>query len=779
MSLIQSAKGALDFGVNDQSGARRMQVRGIAVIIGALVTAGVSFAVLIGLTPIQPDARVTLSAIVINGFFVFAMLWLIGVELRRIFVARRAGKAASRLHVRIVGLFSLIAAIPAIAIAVVASVTLDLGLDRWFEIRTKTIVESSLQVAESYINENAINLRDATINMAYAVDSQRRLYSLDQLGFRHFLTQQAKGRGMLGAFIIRPDGTIVQSAEIDVDNQLPSPPPDALEAAKDGLPVVIPPGVTNLVGSIIKLREIPNAYIYTVRTVDAKVLDAVQLMQQNRAEYTGLEANRTSFQLAFAILYFGLTLIMILSAIWTGIAVANRLVRPIRQLIGAAEEVSEGNLDIRVPVRASDGDVGYLGQTFNGMLGQLKEQRDKLLDANELIDQRRRFSEAVLSGVSAGVMGVDDDGVVTVANRSAAAILGTGETIEPGTKIDSLSPHIASVLDEVRKSDRDDVRKQVTYLDRSGRERVLNVQVTVDREVGAGQRVIEAEFDLDEAPASHTHVITIDDISDLVEAQRSTAWADVARRIAHEIKNPLTPIQLSAERLKRRYGKMVGEDSAVFDQCTDTIIRQVGDIGRMVDEFSSFARMPKPVMERKDLRDTLREATFLVEVSRSDISFERDFDAEELACDFDDRLVGQAFGNIIKNASEAVEARQASDENREDGHILVRAYRNGSREITVDVIDNGKGLPRQNRAKLLEPYMTTREKGTGLGLAIVKKIMEDHGGRLELHDAPADYHGGRGAMVRLVFPAVAQSTSSGNDAEQEIGQTGAQAERTA
>jgi len=779
MSLIQSAKGALDFGVNDQSGARRMQIRGIAVIIGALVTAGVSFAVLIGLTPIQPDARVTLSAIVVNGFFVFAMLWLIGVELRRIFLARRAGKAASRLHVRIVGLFSLIAAIPAIAIAVVASVTLDLGLDRWFEIRTKTIVESSLQVAESYINENAINLRDATINMAYAVDSQRRLYSLDQVGFRHFLTQQAKGRGMLGAFVIRPDGTIVQSAEIDVDNQLPSPPADALEAAKDGLPVVIPPGVTNLVGSIIKLREIPNAYIYTVRTVDAKVLDAVQLMQQNRAEYTGLEANRTSFQLAFAILYFGLTLIMILSAIWTGIAVANRLVRPIRQLIGAAEEVSEGNLDIRVPVRASDGDVGYLGQTFNGMLGQLKEQRDKLLHANELIDQRRRFSEAVLSGVSAGVMGVDDDGVVTVANRSAAAILGTGETIEPGTKIDSLSPHIASVLDEVRKSDRDDVRKQVTYLDRSGRERVLNVQVTVDREVGAGQRVIEAEFGQDEAPASHTHVITIDDISDLVEAQRSTAWADVARRIAHEIKNPLTPIQLSAERLKRRYGKVVGEDSAVFDQCTDTIIRQVGDIGRMVDEFSSFARMPKPVMERKDLRDTLREATFLVEVSRSDISFERDFDDEELACDFDDRLVGQAFGNIIKNASEAVEARQASDENREDGHILVRAHRNGSREITVDVIDNGKGLPRQNRAKLLEPYMTTREKGTGLGLAIVKKIMEDHGGRLELHDAPADYHGGRGAMVRLVFPAAAQTNSSGNDAEQEIGETGAQAERTA
>ena len=754
MPFLQSAKVALDFGIHDRSSARRAQYRGIAVIIGALLTAGVSFAVLIGLTPIQPDNTVTLSAIVINGFFVFALLWLIGVELRRIYVARKAGKAASRLHVRIVSLFTIIAVIPAIAIAVVASITLDLGLDRWFEIRTKTIVDSSLQVAESYINENAINLRDATINMAFALDSQRRLYNLDRAGFSRYLTQQARGRGMLGAFVIRPDGSAIHSADIEVERALPQPPLDALKTAADGRPVIIPPGVTNLVGAIIKLREIPNAYVYTIRTVDADVLEAVQLMQQNRAEYVGLERNRTNVQLAFAILYFGLTLIMVLSAIWTGIAVANRLVRPIRQLIGAAEEVSGGNLDVRVPVRASDGDVGYLGETFNGMLGQLKEQRDEILHATDLIDQRRRFSEAVLSGVSAGVMGVDDNGVITVANRSAALILGTGETIEPGTQLSDLSSHVAEALDEVRRSEREDARKQVNFLDRNGRERVLNVQVTVDREVGGIHE--HASDEAEDAPAEHTHVVTIDDISDLVEAQRSTAWADVARRIAHEIKNPLTPIQLSAERLKRRYGKMVGEDSAVFDQCTDTIIRQVGDIGRMVDEFSSFARMPKPVMEKKDLRETLREATFLVEVSRSNISFERDFDDEELVCMFDDRLVGQAIGNIIKNASEAVEARQAAEaEGRGDGRIKVRAYRQGSEEIAVDVIDNGKGLPRANRAKLLEPYMTTREKGTGLGLAIVKKIMEDHGGRLELHDAPADFDDGRGALVRLVFPVAA------------------------
>jgi two-component system nitrogen regulation sensor histidine kinase NtrY len=552
MSLMQSAKGATDLGIPDRKRVRRSQIRGIVIVMCALVAAGASFAVLIGLTPIQPNNKVTLSAIAVNGIFVFALLWLIGAELYRIYAARKAGKAASRLHVRIVSLFSLIAAVPAIVIAVVASITLDLGLDRWFEIRTKTIVESSLQVAESYINENAINLRDATINMAFALDNQRRLYSLDREGFRRFLTQQARGRGMLGASVIRPDGTVIHSADIKVDRPLPLPPEDALEAAKDGGPVLIPPGVTNLVGAIIKLREIPNAYVYTIRTVDADVLDAVQLMKQNRDEYTGLEANRTNVQLAFAILYFGLTLILLLSAIWTGIAVANRLVRPIRQLIDAAEEVSGGNLEVRVPVRASDGDVGYLGQTFNGMLVQLKGQRDEILRATELIDQRRRFSEAVLSGVSAGVMGVDDDGCVTVANRPAALILGTGEQIEAGTKLTEISPHVAEVLREVRNSGKLDSRKQVAFLDRTGRERVLNIQVTVDREVGSTESERTRDDDM---PVRHTHVITIDDISDLVEAQRSTAWADVARRIAHEIKNPLTPIQLSAERLKRRYGK--------------------------------------------------------------------------------------------------------------------------------------------------------------------------------------------------------------------------------
>ncbi|MEO0543830.1 MAG: PAS domain-containing sensor histidine kinase [Pseudomonadota bacterium] len=717
---------------------------GTIIVLAATVSAVAAFVILIGLTPIQPTETVTAFTIAIIGGFVLALMWLIGIEVRSVVKARRDRKAASRLHVRIVTLFSIIATVPALVIAIVASITLDLGLDRWFEIRTRTIVQSSEQVARSYINENAVNLRDATINMAFALDQQRRLFNLDRNGFRQFVTQQARGRGMLGASVIGLDGNIIYTADIETELPLPLPPQDAVETALNGGPVIIPPGSTNLVGAMIRLREIPNAMLYAIRAVDPEVLDAVRLMQQNRQEYQGLEANRTSLQLAFALLYICLALILLLTAIWTAIAVANRLVRPIRLLINASDEVGSGNLDVRVPVRSSDGDVGYLADTFNSMLGQLKSQRDEILNAKDVIDERRRFTEAVLAGVSAGVLGVDDKQRVTIFNEAVAEVLGVAD-VQPGEDLQKLSPRVASVFGDAYARRISDVNEQVTFIDSTGRERVLNVQVALDMDAVAGK-----------TDGRHTHVVTIDDISNVVEAQRSTAWGDVARRIAHEIKNPLTPIQLSAERIRRRYGKIIPEDDrAVFDQCTDTIVRQVGDIGRMVDEFSTFARMPKPEMALRDLRETVREATFLVEVSRTEFTFEREMPETPLLARYDDRLVGQAVGNVVKNAAEAIDARLAVDPDGPKGHIKVVGRVGGAnnKAIIIDVMDNGRGLPKENRNKLLEPYMTTREKGTGLGLAIVRKIVEDHGGRMALRDAPTGFYDGRGALVRMIFLA--------------------------
>jgi len=727
-------------------GRRLLALPGIIAVVGALLTAAISFAVLVGATPITPNETTTLVIIGFNAAFILFLIALIVREGHRILTARRIGKAASRLHVRIVTMFALVAAIPAIAVAVIASITLNVGLDRWFEIRTKTIVNYSLSIADAYVQENARNLQGTTLSMAYDLDNARSLYHLDRTGFRNFMSQQAVGRALAHAALINADGSFVMTAQTPSEFAMPEPPAGAVETAADGKPVLIEPRTRNIVGAIIKLRELDGLYLYTMRLVDPEVIKAREIVRANADEYRGLEANRRTSQVAIALPYLSLTLIVILSAIWTGIAVADRLVRPIRQLIGAADEVATGNLDVSVPVRQSDGDVASLGDTFNKMLLQLKSQRDEILKAKDLVDERRRFSEAVLEGVTAGVIGVDPFGTITIVNRSAESMLAISAD-SVGQNLSALLPHVGRVFEIARSSKRRVYREQVTFY-RAGAERTFNVQVTIEEG--------------DDQTHEKSYVVTIDDITDLMQAQRSSAWADVARRIAHEIKNPLTPIQLSAERIRRRYGKVITEDREVFDQCTDTIIRQVEDIGRMVDEFSAFARMPKPEMKNIDLREPLREASFLVEVSRHDIAFERDFGSEPLKGTFDNRLLSQAFGNIIKNASEAIDAVER--ENGEAGTIRIKARRDGAM-IRVDVMDNGKGLPRENRQRLLEPYMTTREKGTGLGLAIVKKIVEDHGGRLELHDAPPDFHGGRGAMISILLPAAAEAPSPRQDGE--------------
>ena len=720
--------------------ARRMRLApAILAVVGALLAGAISFVILTGLTGIRPDETVTLSLIVIDAGFILLLVALTGREIVGVLLARQTGKAASRLHIRIVAMFSLVAAIPAIMVAIVASVTLDIGLDRWFEERTKTIVNSSLSIAEAYVRENARNLQGTALSMAYVLDQNRSVYSLDRNGFRRMMTEQAEGRALAHAALINDKGEFLMMADITTGFQMPEPPIEAVETAADGNPVLIEPRIRNIVGSIVKLRQIRDAYLYTVRLVDAEVINARQIVSANANEYGGLEANRTTAQIAFALLYLGMTLIVVLSAILTGIAVADRLVRPIRQLIGAADEVATGNLDVSVPVRSSDGDVGSLANTFNKMIRQLKSQRNDLVTAKDQIDERRRFSEAVLSGVTSGVIGVDSRGEIAILNRSAIEMFALTEKKAVGANLAKVLPHIGKVFEVARKSRRKACREQVTFL-RHGAERTFDIQITVEES--------------DERESGQSYVVTIDDITDLVQAQRSTAWADVARRIAHEIKNPLTPIQLSAERIKRRYGKVITEDREVFDQCTDTIVRQVGDIGRMVDEFSAFARMPKPAMERLDLRDVLHEASFLVEVSRSEIAFERNYGDTALVGLFDSRLMNQAFGNIIKNAAEATEL--AAHERDGGGVIRIEAQRSGE-TITVSIMDNGRGLPTENRQRLLEPYMTTREKGTGLGLAIVRKIIEDHGGTLELHDAPRSFHNGRGAMIRVTVPAAPDS----------------------
>ncbi|MGI9354868.1 MAG: ATP-binding protein [Rhizobiaceae bacterium] len=723
---------------------------GFAVVLLALAFGAASFLILLGLTPLEPTGPVILTVLTINAVFVGIMLLLVIREVRVLLRARRRGRAAARMHIRIVGLFGVVAAFPAIVVAIVAGITLDLGLDRIFDTRTRTIVDNSISVAQSYVGEATSSLNTHAVNMGLFMNRNLDRLRLDPRGFQAMMTAQAKARGLAGVAIVRQDGTTVLESEVPTQQNVPAPEIGMLDLAADGRPACIQPRTQNLVMCAFKLSGFADArYLYAVSAVDSDVLNSIQLMREITQEYETLESGRLPLQIAFALLYVGICLTILLSAIWMGIAVADRLVEPIRRLISAADEIATGNLAVTVPASKSEGELRSLTDTFNSMTSELRSQRDEILDNQEQIDSRRRFTEAVLSGVTAGVIGVSGEGRVAIANTSALRVLADENADIIDADLSEISPELASVLETAKAGSRTDHREQIVIL-RDGEERTLNVQVSGD----TGEE------------HSDSHVITIDDITDLVSAQRTSAWADVARRIAHEIKNPLTPIQLSAERIRRRYGKVITGDREVFDQCTDTIIRQVADIGRMVDEFSSFARMPKPTMIEGDLAEAVREAVFLLKVSNPEITFDVGLGSEPLHARFDTRLLTQAFGNLVKNATEAMEDVGFAE--GEKPHIAIRASSEGGNHF-INVIDNGKGLPAENRQRLLEPYMTTREKGTGLGLAIVGKIIEEHHGTIELCDAPGVSEGGRGAMVRVSIPALHQSeTGDGLSKEREL-----------
>jgi two-component system nitrogen regulation sensor histidine kinase NtrY len=708
---------------------------GLITMVLSLCSGLATYLILTGLTPIVPTHLVVVGMLLINLMLVLAMVIIIAWQVTGLWLARHRQVAGAQLHVRIVSLFSVIAVVPAILLAIFASISLDRGLDHWFSIRTKSIIQNSIDVATAYLQEHGQVIRADTVGMAKDIDEAVELVKLQPQGFGNFLNAQAGIRALPMAYLIDGEGKILATAASVPEFPYKAPPKEAMELAKKGQVIVIAPGQTSLVGAIKSLQNFNDTYLYVVRPVNARVLQQLRATRANVAEYQLLEQRRAGVQVAFGLMYVAVALTLLLSAIWIGMWFANRLVAPIRQLMGAAQQISEGNLAVNVDVRPADGDLAVLGSTFNTMTSELRSQRDELVGANSKLDERRRFTEAVLSGVTAGVVGIGPDGIISLVNRSAETLLEMKEANLTGQPLAKAVPEFAQVLKRAQKQGRRLVTDQIT-LRRRGSERNFAVRVTSEGQDQKAQGV----------------VVTFDDMTELVSAQRSTAWADVARRIAHEIKNPLTPIQLSAERIRRKYGASITKDREVFDQCTDTIIRQVSDIGRMVDEFSAFARMPKPVMERNDVREIVREAVFLFQVSRPEIAFELDLPAKPVVALADRRLLAQAVTNLVKNASEAIDSAVEADPARAGkGSVVAKVRLKGDR-LQITVIDNGCGLPKENRERLVEPYMTTRTKGTGLGLAIVQRITEQHGGTLTLADAPKRNGKIEGASVRIDLP---------------------------
>jgi two-component system nitrogen regulation sensor histidine kinase NtrY len=703
----------------------------------ALLSTFLTFVVLTGLTRIQPTPEVVVSLLLINTATILLLVAIIVREVWQVVQARRRGRAAARLHVQIVSLFSVIAVLPAVLVSIVANVTIDRGFDRLFSGPTREVIQNSVIIARAYMQEHAQLIRGDILGMANDLNHARPLYDQDRKTFKELLTGTATSRDLPGAMLIDKDRNILESAQTGIQLAFAPPPEEFLDKVKETEPEIAVLPEQNYVAAVIRLRAFNDTFLYVARVLDPRVVAQLKQTEASAAEYAEIESRRLGIQVNFALMFAVIALTILTASILIGLNFANWLVAPIRRLMSAASVVSTGDLHVQVPVHRSEGDLAQLGETFNKMTQELRTQRDELVSASDLIDSRRRFIEAVLSSASAGIIGVDASGSVGILNRSAEKLIGHAESETLGHPLSDVLPELDDMMKTAREGTQRLVQGQIT-ISRDGHERNLSVRVSAEQT----------------SQSRDSYIITLDDITELVSAQRTSAWGDVARRIAHEIKNPLTPIQLSAERIRRKFGKVITEDKAIFEQCTDTIVRQVDDIRRMVDEFSRFARMPKPVIEGEDVADTVRQAVFLMRVGHPDIDIEAEIKDDPLRAQFDRRLISQALTNIIKNATEAIEAVPA--ETLGKGRIDVIAARDND-DIVIDVIDNGIGLPKVSRARLLEPYVTTREKGTGLGLAIVGRVLEDHGGRIELHDAADIRPDARGAWMRLRFAVSGQA----------------------
>jgi two-component system nitrogen regulation sensor histidine kinase NtrY len=710
----------------------------------ALVLGIVTFVALAGGAPLGLRPNVVFGLVLSNLFVLLALGSVLAGRLTRVWVERRRGSAGSRLHVRLVLLFSVVAVTPAIVVAVFATFFFDLGIQSWFNDRVRTALQESLQVSRGYLEEHRNNIRADALGMANDLARAGRLLADDPNGFGEVLATQTALRGLTEAVIYEPvTGQVIASAGLMAGFGIPLPPRSVTEQARAGDVVVLGTDDSTRVRAVVSLDSTPALILLIGRPVDPQILDHMNHTETAVAEYNRLDQNRFGLQVTLALIFALVALLVLLAAVLIGLVLANQIARPVGWLILAAERVRAGDLSVRVPEVASGDEVAGLSRAFNRMTGQLAAQRTELMDAYSQIDSRRRFTEAVLSGVSAGVIGLDEQGRIELPNRAASHLLGVDMLAAIGRPLADAVPEFADLMAQAREAP-DRPHTAELQLGAPSRRRTLLVRIGADRSAPRGERGGEDGGDFG-------FVATFDDITELQSAQRKAAWADVARRIAHEIKNPLTPIQLAAERLKRKFAKEITSDPETFSQCADTIVRHVGDIGRMVDEFSAFARMPLPVIRPEDLSRIVREAMVLPRTAHPQIAYTTLLPDSGPVVACDRRLIGQALTNLLQNAADAVTMRSGQD-GACAGRIEV-SLTVVDAEVAVTVADDGVGLPQDDRARLTEPYVTHKPKGTGLGLAIVKKIMEDHGGRLVLEDRPgrADWEG-PGTAATLFLP---------------------------
>ncbi len=720
---------------------RRRRVRNFATLGLVLLAPILALATFLVLGPLDQGATALSLRLVLLADLVYVLVLgaLVLSQIARLIAARRAKSAGSRLHLRLTGVFALLALIPTVTVAVFAGLTVNIGLEGWFSDRVSRVVGASLAAAEAYETEQRSDLITDARALARYIDTVR---GAQVVGDREVLTegQIQVQRGLREAYLIDGTGEIRARGDRSYLFDFEQPSADQIKQSIDTGGLVIQDWPNNEFRALVPLASYVDRFLYVSRDVDGEILSLLDETKETVRLYQQLESERGTVLFQFGLLYLGFAVILILAAIWLGLWFAERLSGPVGRLTGAAQRVGAGDLDVQVREEEGDDEIAMLGRYFNQMTRQLKGQRQTLLANTEQIERRRRLFDSVLSSVTSGVVGVDANGHITFVNRSGARLLNWQEGRD-AVPLAVAVPEFAALFALLKASPQEVATGEVKVT-RGGRLENLLVRMATRRSVEG---------------ALEGYVIAFDDVTDLVSAQRMAAWGDVARRIAHEIKNPLTPIQLSAERIKRKFSPKVGEDSESLDQMTDVIVRQTGDLRRIVDEFSKFARMPEPVRKSENLAQLVQDAVVLQQSGQPNVEIVAKLPEHPVHAEVDATMISQALTNLVKNGGEAIESLQKKEV--PDGHVprIEVQMRIGPTGAVITIADNGIGLP-EDRARLFEPYVTTRDEGTGLGLPIVKKIIEEHGGTLTLEDAPlfaGQTHSG--AMAVITLPVMANA----------------------
>jgi len=695
----------------------------VAAVLSCLVTYSV-------LTKRSTDIDTVYLLLNLDLVLLLLMGTLVSRQIVRLWSEKKRGIAGAKLHVRLVFVFGVLAAAPAILMAIFSSIFLYFGIHAWFNDRVGTAVQESLEVAQAYLMEHQQVMRADVLAMANDLNREAASLAGNQNAFNEYMQTQSQLRNLPEAIVLTSSRDMRAHSKLSFTLELEKLPQKVLQDAQNGDVMLMTGDGQDRIRALVRLDRFLDSYLYVGRLVDASVLMHVQKTEEAVKEYTTLLGRKSHLQVSVTAMFMAVALLLLLAAVWFGLVFSEQLVTPISSLIRAAERVRTGDLGARVPESARDDEIALLGRAFNKMTSQIQGQRDELIAANQMLDERRRFTEAVLSGASSGIIGLDAAGVITLANSRASELLtGVGSMELTGGKLVDFIPDAVELLQKIYQTPDKPASLQLEFAAGDGPLKTVFLRITAEQG-GDGS------------------VATIDDISALVSAQRKSAWADVARRIAHEIKNPLTPIQLSAERLKKRYLPQIHDDPETFEKCTDTIIRQVNNIGHMVNTFSAYAQMPVAKKQTENVVEACQDALVLQSHAYPDIKFEFTSSEPVITANCDRSQLAQIITNLLQNAIDSIQ--EGSQQNPFDGNVKLVVEQKGE-NISISVEDNGIGLPEKVREQLMEPYVTTKKKGSGLGLAIVKKIMEDHDGSVVLEDSVCQ-NAKSGAKATIVFP---------------------------